>query len=110
MSPFAIRMITHSVIAETVAKRRGSPTKQPSPKKSPGPRTATTASLPCSETTVFDLATLNIENCIRRVALREDNLILSVVVNASATVFFGQKNFGIERKLCFAIHRQFAFK
>ena len=53
MSAFAIRTITHSVTAETVDRRRGCPVKHPSPKKSPIPRSATTASLPCSETTVF---------------------------------------------------------
>ena len=53
MSTFAIRTITHSVIAETVARRSGCPVKHPSPKKSPVPRSATTASLPCSEMTVF---------------------------------------------------------
>jgi hypothetical protein len=53
MSAFAIRTITHSVTAETVDRRRGCPVKHPSPKKSPVPRSATTASLPCSETTVF---------------------------------------------------------
>jgi hypothetical protein len=40
-------MTTQSVIAETVAKRSGRPVKQPSPKKSPAPCKATTASLQC---------------------------------------------------------------
>jgi hypothetical protein len=51
MSAFDIRAITHFVIAETVARRSASPAKHPSPKKSPVPRSATTASFPCSETT-----------------------------------------------------------
>src|SRR5580704_1556539 len=48
-----IRTITHSVIAETVPRRSGCPVKHPSPKKSPVARSATTASFPCSERTVF---------------------------------------------------------
>jgi hypothetical protein len=52
VSAFVIRTITHSVIAETVARRSGCPVKHPSPKKSPVPRSATTASFPCSERTV----------------------------------------------------------
>jgi hypothetical protein len=50
----------------------------------------------------FDLAVLDVENCIRRIALREDLLILSVFKDGSAAVFCGQENFGIERKLSFA--------
>jgi hypothetical protein len=46
------RMMTHSVIAATEAKRRGWPLRQPSPKKVPFPWIATTASFPRSETTV----------------------------------------------------------
>src|SRR6202030_3453775 len=53
MSAFDIRTITHSVIAETVDRRSACPVKRASPKKSPVPRSATTASFPCSETTIF---------------------------------------------------------
>jgi hypothetical protein len=52
MAPFSSRMISHFVIAVAVAIRRGRPARQPSPQNSSGPRTATTASFPCSETTV----------------------------------------------------------
>ena len=52
MVALSSRMMTHSVIDVTVAKRRGWPVKQPSPKKSPLPWIATTASFPCSETTL----------------------------------------------------------
>jgi len=43
MADFWRRMITQSVIVATVAKRRGCPVRQPSPKKSPFPWSATTA-------------------------------------------------------------------
>ena len=46
------RIISDIVIAVTVARRRGWPVRQPSPKKSPFSWRATTASLPFSETTV----------------------------------------------------------
>src|ERR1700683_2946291 len=101
----ALGTITHSVMAETVARRSGSPVKHPSPKKSPVPRSATTASFPCSETTVFlDLAALNVENGIRRFALRVDNLTLPIIDNGSSAVHFRQKHLGIERELSFAFH------
>jgi hypothetical protein len=50
---FSNRMIVESIIVVTVAMRRGCEARQPSPKKSSGPRIATTASLPCAETTVI---------------------------------------------------------
>src|ERR1700693_5544074 len=52
ITALAIRVIRHSSIAVVVATRRSWPFRHPSPKKWPGPRMATTASLPCSETTV----------------------------------------------------------
>src|SRR5256886_13125849 len=51
MAAFSSRMISHSIIVVTVAMRSDCAAKHPSPKKSPVPRIATTASLPCSETT-----------------------------------------------------------
>jgi hypothetical protein len=66
MTAFSSRMISHSVIVVAVAKRNDCPVRHPSPQNSSGPRTATTASLPCSEVTViFDLACLDIEHRIR---------------------------------------------
>ena len=53
MAAFSSRMIEHSVIAVTVAIRRAWPFMHPSPKKSPGPMIASTASLPFSEVTVI---------------------------------------------------------
>ena len=52
MSGLSMRAITQSVMAEAVARRSFCPAKHPSPKKLPSPGTATTASLPCSESTV----------------------------------------------------------
>jgi hypothetical protein len=43
------------------------------------------------------LATLNVENGIRRIALPEYNLILPIIGNAVAAVYFREKLFGIER-------------
>jgi len=49
MAAFSSRITALSVVAMTVAKRRGWPVKQPSPKKSPFPWIATTASFPWSD-------------------------------------------------------------
>ena len=51
MDAFSIRVMTHSDTVMTVATRSGCPFRQLSPKKSPFPWSATTASFPCSETT-----------------------------------------------------------
>jgi hypothetical protein len=45
---------------------------------------------------------LDIENCIRRTALREDRLILLIFGDGSPDVFRVQENFGIERRLSYA--------
>ena len=47
------REIEQSTIAVAVEMRRGCPVRHPSPKKSPAPRIATTASLPCLDTVVI---------------------------------------------------------
>ena len=52
IAAFSSRMITQSVIAVAVAMRYGCPVRHPSPENSSVPSIATTASLPCSETTV----------------------------------------------------------
>jgi hypothetical protein len=49
---FCTRRIEHSVIAVAVAMRSGCPARLPSPKKSPLPKIATTASFPRVERTV----------------------------------------------------------
>ncbi len=77
MAAFSSRMISHSIIAVTVAIRSDCPAKHPSPKKSPLPRIATIASFPCSETTV--IFTLPFWMWKTRVhPLREDDLAILV--------------------------------
>ena len=53
MVAFSSRMISHSVIAEAVARRRACPVRHPSPQNSSGPWIVMMASLPCSETIVI---------------------------------------------------------
>jgi hypothetical protein len=91
MAPFSSRMTSDSVIAVAVAKRRGCPIKHPSPQNSVGTQERDNGFLALlGDNGDFDLAILDIGNCIRRVALREEPLILSIFVNGSATVFCGQ--------------------
>jgi hypothetical protein len=52
MVAFSSRMISHIEIVRVVAKRSGFPVSAPSPQNSSGPRIATMASFPRSETTV----------------------------------------------------------
>jgi hypothetical protein len=60
MAALSSRVMTHSVIASTVAKRSVWPFRQPSPKNSPVPCKATTASFPNSDVTQnLDAALLN---------------------------------------------------
>jgi hypothetical protein len=58
---------------------------------------AMTASLPCSETTVsFTLPFWTYKDCIRRVALRKDDLVPAVLTDAAAIVDPGEKRFRVE--------------
>jgi hypothetical protein len=103
MATFSSRMISHFVIATAVAMRRGCPVRHPSPQNSSDPRTATTAFLALlGDNGDFDLALLDIENCIRRTALREDRLVLLIFGDSSPDVFRVQENFGIERRFSYA--------
>src|SRR5437899_9911940 len=96
MSAFVIRTITHSVTAETVARRSGCPVKHPSPKKSPVPQKCDHGFLPLlGGNGLLDLATMNVENRVRGFALRVDNLILPIIGNGSPPVYFRQKSFVI---------------
>src|SRR5580704_12495423 len=80
MSALEIRTITHSVMAETVARRSGSPVKHPSPKKIARSQKCDHRFLPLlGDDGLLDLAALNVENRIRGFALREDNLILLII-------------------------------
>ena len=77
MAAFSSRMMTHSVTVTTVATRRGCPFRQLSPKKSPFPWSATTASFPLlGDDADLDLALLDVKDGIPRVSLREDLLTL----------------------------------
>src|ERR1043166_5789646 len=55
---------------------------------------------------LLDLAALNEENAIRRVALPVYDLILAIIGNGSSAVYFREKHFGIERDLSRAFHRR----
>jgi hypothetical protein len=98
----AICTITHSVIAETVARRSG---KAPFPEEIAGSQKCDHGFLPLlGDDGLLDLAALNVENRIRGFALRVDNLILPIIGNGSPPVHFRQKYFGIEQELSFAFH------
>ena len=105
MAAFSSRMIEHSAIAVTVAMRRGWPFMQPSPKKSPGPMIASTASLPFSEVTVIlALPLLQIIDRVGGVALREDDVIGAKLHVRPAGADSGQKFLGIERESFLRCH------
>jgi hypothetical protein len=60
------------------------PAMPPSPKKSPEPKMATTASLPPSfHNGEFDVSFLDIHDRIRSLALRENGLLLAELLNLS---------------------------
>jgi hypothetical protein len=110
MSAFAIRTITHCVIAETVDRRSGCPAKHPSPKKIVGSENCDHGFLPLlGDDGRFDLAALNVENRIRGFTLPVDNLILPIIGNGSPPVHFSQKYFGIEWGLAIADHGSSSF-
>src|ERR1035438_9618100 len=112
-----------------VAMRLTCPPRHPSPKKSPAPSIAMTASLPCWEITVsltlisqqgreaviamlgagddrfpallgdhgqFDLAFADIEDRIRRIALREDRFALQVIHVSSSRADSSQECLGVK--------------
>ena len=67
------------VIAVALPMRTGWPARHPSPKKSPGPSIATTASLPVFESTdSFTPPVLDVHDALAAVALREDRLVSPV--------------------------------
>src|SRR6266536_5387670 len=91
MVAFSSRMISHSIIAVTVAMRSVCPTKHPSP-KNPRSKDRNDCFFPLlGNNGYFDLALLDVENSIRRLSLREDSLILLVCGNGSAAVCCGEK-------------------
>jgi hypothetical protein len=73
-----------------------------SPKKSPGPSSASTASLAPLDTTVtFNFAIQDVEHGIGRISLREDDLIFAILRNRSPLADTGEKSLGIEGTLPF---------
>ena len=107
MSAFDIRAITHFVRAETVDRRSASSGQAALAEEIAGSQNCDHGFLALlGDDGLLDLAALNVENGIRRIALPEDNLILPIVGNALSAVYFREKHFGIERELCFAIHRR----
>ena len=72
-------------IAVAVAMQMDWPARHPSPKKSPGPRIATTASLPeLIDHRKLHAAFLNVHDVLRGIALREDGFFSSELGNFSA--------------------------
>jgi hypothetical protein len=53
----------------------------------------------------LDLAGLNIEDGVGRIALRENPLVLSVICQSPSFADLGQKSFGIESRPSFSFHR-----
>jgi hypothetical protein len=84
---FGTRRIEHSVIAVAVAMRTGCPARHPSPKKSPFPKIATTASFPRGEDRQPHLPSLNVKNSVCRIALREDGAFLAILLRGPPRAF-----------------------
>ena len=98
-------MITLPVIALTVAKRRGWPVRQPSPKKIPismnrNDGLFSSLRYDCD----LDLAVLHIKDGIRRISLKEHSLILAIFRYRPSTVHAGEKDFKVEGVLFFGFH------
>jgi hypothetical protein len=96
MADFSIRMIVQSVTATADARRSGCPIRHPSPKKSPAPRMATTASLPCRRDQDLDLALLDVEHRIGGRALLKNDPIRLEGGNASTAIKRGEKHVWVE--------------
>ena len=90
MAAFSTRMISHSVTAVALAKRRNCPVRHPSPKNWPLERN--NGFLPSLRNDGdLHLSFLDIEHRIRRSALREDGFILSILGDGSAAIPGGEK-------------------
>ena len=93
-------------MALTVAMRTRLPSKAALAEEIVGPKYSYDhASLPLlGNDHNFDLAPLNVKNGIRGLALRVNNLILSIIGYGSSAVHFRQKRFWIEWERLFAFH------
>jgi hypothetical protein len=87
MADFPIRISAQSVNAVAVARRRGCPARQPSPKQAWASRIAITASL------------LDVEHRVGHIALREDRALPAVGRECSAGADVGEARVGIARVL-----------
>ena len=93
MSAFAIRAITHFVRAETVDRRSGSSGQAPFAEEIAGFQKCDHGFLALlGDDGLLDLAALNVENRIRRFALRVDNLILPIIGNAPVHRLLSTRN------------------
>src|SRR5438093_8058226 len=95
---FGSSRIELSAIAVAVDMRSGWPARHPSPKKVPGPRSAMTACLPCREDGQRDLSSLDEEDGLRAIPLREDRLVLAIRLDRSPRADSGQQRLGVERR------------
>jgi hypothetical protein len=87
------------VIAIAVTMHLDCPVRHPSPKKSPGPRIATTASLPLSLTTVsFTFTLLNVHDSFRGISLGEDGFFFSELEDLSSQAGRVEKHSHIESR------------
>ncbi len=94
------------VIAVALPTRTRCPARHPSPKKSPGARTATTASLPSlGEHRELHRALLHLHDTCRGVALREDHLAPSIGHNFRRDTCRVEKRRRIESGLALGLHR-----
>ena len=93
IAAFSNRMISQSVTLPWLSiYAAAGRVRHPSAQNSSGPRSATTASFPCSEMTVIlTLSFLDVEHRVRRIALPEDRLVLSIFGDGSAPIHGGEK-------------------
>jgi len=96
-------MISHCVIAVTVAMRSGCPARHPSPELS-CPKDGDDRFFPLlGNNGHLQLAFLNEKNSVRRVSLCEDKLIRSIFGDGPSPAYLGEKGSRIEFCLFFAL-------
>ena len=90
-------MTSLSTIALAVARRKGWPIRQPSPKNSPGTEDGDHGFLALLGLDHdLDPAFLDVEDRVRRAALREDDGILGVLGDRATVIHGGEKHLRIE--------------
>jgi hypothetical protein len=88
-----------------LAMRRGWPARQPSPKKSLAQDRDDRLFSLFGDDREFDLAFLDVEDGVGRLALRENFLVLLVIRQGPSFVDLGQKHFAIESRWSFPFHK-----